>query len=85
MKNNTYLYFHDLIAQISNLIGLEFIQEFLIKIISFLLWQTIIWGFTIVSFTLLFSLLISGYLGKSVKERFSVMINERSFYINIFI
>jgi hypothetical protein len=34
---------------------------------------------------LLFSLLISGYLGISVKDKFNVMINERSFYINIFI
>ena len=65
-------------------IGLGLNIVFLKNIISFVLLQCFIWGFVIISFCLVFSFFLSGYLGLGVKERFSAMLNGRIFLIYIF-
>src|ERR1700743_1013709 len=66
-------------------IGLGLNIVFLKNIISLVLLQCFIWGFVIISFCLVFSFFLSGYLGLGVKEKFSDMLNGRNFLINIFI
>lgn len=54
-------------------------------ILAFVFLQCFIWGFVIISFCMVFSFFLSGYLGLGVKEKFSAMLNSYNFLINIFI